>query len=96
MATIKAYRTKASGHHSKSNTPGVATAVLGNSFFHGIATAVPYNPRVRQLLPKATNFQPSKVIVVKVNTNLDQRPEVPLNHKAAEAKSMFAKYRKNH
>lgn len=97
MATSKAYRTKASGSRAKHYQPArVATAVLGNGWFQGIATAVPYNPRVRQLMPKSTGFQPAKVIVLKVNSSLDKTAAEPLNNKAVEARNMFAKYRKNH
>ena len=97
MATTKAHRIKASGPRTKLNQPvGVVTAVFGNSVFHGIATAVPYNPRVRHLMPVSTTFQPSKVIVLNVNSKLDKISSQPLTQKAVTAKQMFAKYRKSH
>ena len=97
MATSKALRSKASGTQSKRNQPAKAdSAMLGNALFHGIATAVPYNPGVRQLMSKSTTAQPAKVIVLKVNSILDKIAAEPLNDKASAAKNMFAKYRKNH
>lgn len=96
MATTKAHRTKASGPRAKGNKPARVAAVLGNGIFHGIATAVPYNPRVRYLTPASTTFQPAKVIVLNVNAKLDKISSQPLTQKAAAAKQMFAKYRKSH
>lgn len=97
MATSKAFKTKASSTRGKHNLPSKAgTAMLGNAFFYGIPSTVPYNPRLRQLMQKNAITQTAKVIVLKVNSNLDKVATEPLNHKALTAKNMFAKYRKNH
>lgn len=96
MATTKAYRPKASSQRAKRNhSASKATAVWSHSSFQGLATAVPFNPRVRNLMPIITNTPPVNVIVLRVNPGLDQRAEAPLNDKAAAARDMFAKRRKN-
>ena len=97
MATTKAHRSTASNPVTKRNQPGrVATARTGNAVFPGIATAVPYNPRVRQLMPVLTTIQPAKVIILNVKPKLEKVSSQPLTQKAAAAKEMFAKYRKSH
>lgn len=96
MATTKAYRTKASAQRAKHNhSAGKATAVWNNASFHGVATPIPFNPRVRNLMPVITHTPPANVIVLRVNPSLDQRAQEPLNEKAAAARDMFAKHRKN-
>lgn len=96
MATTKAYRTKASAQRAKRNHfAGKATAVWNNTSFHGVATPIPFNPRVRNLMPVITHSQPANVIVLRANPSLDQRAEAPMNGKAAAAKDMFAKHRKS-
>jgi hypothetical protein len=95
MATSKAFRTKASNLKDKRNQVTRVMTSVGNASSWGVS-AIPYNRKLRHLMPKNTDLQYTKVIVLKVNSSLDQIAEEPLNSKAVEAKNMFANYRKNH
>ena len=96
MATSRAFKTKASNSKEKRDqVTRVRATVLGSASSY-IPSAIPYNLKLKRLVPKKTDLQLSKVIVIKINSSLDQLAEKPLNSKAAEAKNMFANYRKNH
>jgi len=97
MATSKALRTKSSGARRKQNQlTKVGRAVMSNPSFMGVSKAVPHNPRLRRLMSKTSKDDTFKVIVIKVNPDLNKLADEPLNPKAAQAKTMFANYRKNH
>lgn len=97
MATPKALRTQSSGARRKQNQlVKVGPAMVSNSNYTGIINAIPQNPRLRRLAVKTAPDETFKVIVVKVNPELNRLSAKPLNPKAARAKNMFANFRKSH
>jgi len=97
MATSKALRTKSSGARRKQNQlVRVGGSMVSNANFLGVAKAVPHNPRLRRMMTKTATDETFKLIVIKVDPDLNKPANDPLNPKALQAKAMFANYRKNH